>query len=108
MNIRNYIISFHKHFLLAATCLMLSATTYAQDQDDPVIFSRSNRWVSSTKIYYLNSLRITIHDGEDIKFITEGHRDHKPVWSKEGDIITFFRATGETDVKPFNQYRTHI
>jgi len=108
MNIRNYALSFHKHLLLATACLMLSVTTYAQDQDDPVTFSKSNRWVSSTKIYYLNSLRITIHDGEDIKFITEGHRDHKPVWSKEGDMITFFRATGETDAKPFNQYRTHI
>ncbi len=108
MNIRNCAFSFHKHIVLATACLIVSVTTYAQDQDDPVIFSKSNRWVSSTKVYYQNSLRITIHDGKDTKFITEGHRDHKPVWSKEGDMITFFRATGETDAKPFNEYRTHI
>jgi Tol biopolymer transport system component len=108
MNLRNCALSFHEHVVLAAAILMVSVTTYAQDQDDPVIFARSNRWVSSTKMYYLNSLRITVHDGDDLKFITEGHRDHKPVWSKEGDMITFFRATGETDVKPFRLYRTHI
>ena len=108
MNIRNCAFSFHKHIVLATACLIVNVTTYAQDQDDPVIFSNSNRWVSSTKVYYQNSLRITIHDGKDTKFITEGHRDHKPVWSKEGDMITFFRATGETDAKPFNEYRTHI
>jgi Tol biopolymer transport system component len=108
MNIRNYAISFQKHFLLATTFLMLSVTTNAQNLDDPVIFTKINRWVSSTKIYYLNSLRITVHDGEDVQFITEDHRDHKPVWSREGDMITFFRSTGETDVKPFNQWRTNI
>ena len=108
MTIRNCVLSFHKRLLLATACLMLSTTIYAEDQDDPIIYAKSNRWVSSTKVYYQNSLRITIHDGKDIKFMTEGHRDHKPVWSKEGDMITFFRATGETDAKPFHLYRTHI
>ena len=99
---------FLTYFLFAAVCLMLTEITHAQDQDDPVVITQSNRWVSSTKNDNRNILRITIHDGENFKFITEGHRDHKPVWSKEGDMITFFRATGETDAKPFNEYRTHI
>jgi dipeptidyl aminopeptidase/acylaminoacyl peptidase len=108
MNIRIGALSIHKHFLLATACLLMSATTYAHDIDDPGILSKSNRWVSSTKVYYQNSLRITIHDGADFKFITEGYRDHKPVWSKTGDMITFFRATGETDFKAFQDYRTQI
>ncbi len=108
MNIRDRCLSIHKHFILAIACLLVSVTTYAQDKNDPVIFPESNRWVSSTKVYYQNSLRLTIHDGDDIQFITEGYRDHKPVWSKKGDLVTFFRATGETDFKPFYEYRTHI
>ena len=103
---RNF--SVHKHFLLVTVYLMMSVIAYAQDQDDPVIFAKSNRWVSSTTSDNYSTLRITIHNGENFKFITEGHRDHKPVWSKKGDMITFFRATGETDAKPFNEYRTHI
>ena len=108
MNIRNSVPSIRKYFLLVTTCLLVSINTHAQDKDDPVIFSKSNRWVSSTKVYYQNSLRITIHDGEDFIFLTEGYRDHKPVWSKTGDMVTFFRATGDTDFKPFHDYRTHI
>jgi Tol biopolymer transport system component len=55
-----------------------------------------------------NILRLTVHDGDSYTVITNGHRDHKPVWSKEGDRIAFFRATGETDNKPFHLYRSHI
>ena len=80
----------------------------AQDRDDPIIFTQSNRWVSSTMKDSTNVLRLTIHDGDNYSFITEGHRDHKPVWSKDGDMITFFRDTGETGAKPFHLYRTHI
>ena len=108
MNIRNCVLSYHKHFLVVIACLMVALPTDAQDIVDAVIISKSNRWVSSTKVYYQNSLRLTIHDGENFKFITEGYRDHKPVWSKTGDMVTFFRATGETDLKPFHEYRTHI
>ncbi len=63
---------FHKYLLLAIACLVVGLPTHAQDPLDPVIYSKSNRWVSSTKVYYQNSLRITIHDGDDYKFITEG------------------------------------
>lgn len=88
--------------------MLVSLPAHAQDQVDPIKYSKSNRWVSSTKVYYQNSLRITIHDGDDYKFITEGYRDHKPVWSKTGEMVTFFRATGKTDFKSFHEYRTHI
>ena len=108
LNIRNGARSAQKYFLLTTACLLVSAATYAQDKNGPVAYSKSNRWVSSTKVYYQNSLRITIHDGEDFVFITEGFRDHKPVLSKKGDMVTFFRATGETDFKPFHEYRTHL
>ncbi len=108
MNIRNCVLSFFRHCIFILACLMVNMPTHAQDQDDPIIFSKSNRWVSSTKVYYQNNLRLTIHDGMDVKFITEGYRDHKPVWSKTEDMITFFRATGDTDFKPFYDYRTHI
>lgn len=93
--------------VFAALCLTFTTPALAQ-VDDPVDFSQANRWTSSTMTEDNNILRITIHDGEGLDFITDGHRDHKPVWSKAGDMIAFFRATGETDVKPFNEYRTYI
>jgi len=96
------------YFLFATVCLMMTVVAHASDQDDPFVFARSHRWVSSVRTGYENILRITIHDGGDYSFITQGHRDHKPVWSKERDMITFFRATGPTDMKPFHLYRTHI
>jgi len=87
---------------------MASESVKAQDQDDPVAIIQSTRWASSTRMDSANILRITVHDGDRYTFITDDHRDHKPVWSKEGDRITFFRATGETDDKPFHLYRTFI
>ncbi len=90
--------------------LYLTATGIAQETevDNPKTFAHANRWVSSTMTGSDKILRITIHDGDNVNFITDGHRDHKPVWSKQDDMITFFRATGPTDLKPFNEYRTHI
>jgi hypothetical protein len=67
-----------------------------------------DRWASSTMQDSANILRIAIHNGDNYRFISAGHRDHKPVWSAERDMITFFRATGETDAKPFHLYRTQI
>lgn len=86
----------------------MSESDKAQDQDDPVASRMSYRWASSTMKDSANILRITIHDGDNYKFITEGHLDYKPVWSKEGDMITFFRDTGDIVLKPFHLYRTHI
>jgi Tol biopolymer transport system component len=87
---------------------MIDGTTKAQDLDEPVAYTRSERWVSSTRKDSINILRITVHDKGVNTFITDGHRDHKPIWSKDGELITFFRATGETDDKPFHLYRTYI
>jgi Tol biopolymer transport system component len=95
-------------FLIITANLVIPEMVCAQDQDDPNVFTQSSRWASSTIKDSPDILRITIHDGDNYKFLTEGHRDHKPVWSKEGDMLTFFRATGETDAIPFHLYRTHI
>ena len=86
----------------------MSGTDKAQDQEYRVASTISGRWASSTMKDSPNILRITVHDGDRYTFITDGHRDHKPVWSKDGDRIVFFRATGETDAKPFHLYRTYI
>jgi len=94
--------------LLATVFFMVGSITQSPAQDDPVVFTQTNRWVSSVMKDSEKQLQLTIHDGENLNFITEGHRDHKPVWSKERDMIAFFRATGETDMKPFYFYRTHI
>ncbi len=99
---------FFSTILLAMVFFVTTGTAQETKTDNPEAFAHANRWVSSTITDPGNSLRITIHDGDSVKFITDGHRDHKPVWSKQGDMITFFRATGPTDFKPFNEYRTHI
>jgi Tol biopolymer transport system component len=94
--------------LITIACLIVPQMTLAQDQDDALLFTRSHRWASSTMQDIPNILRITIHDAGRYTFITDDHRDHKPIWSKEGDRLAFFRATGETDDKPFHEYRTYI
>ncbi len=104
---------YHMHrtycsILITIACLIVPQLTRAQDQDDALLFARSHRWASSTRQDIPNILRITIHDGDRNTFITDDHRDHKPIWSREGDMITFFRATGDTDDKPFHEYRTYI
>lgn len=94
--------------ILFSTGCLISETEDVQDHDDPISSPISDRWVSSTRRDSANILQITVHDGNSNTFITDGNRDHKPVWSEEGDRITFFRATGETDDKPFHLYRTYI
>ena len=45
------------------------------------------RWVSS------DNLRVTVNqDGRDRQFLTQGHDDFKPTWSKTGSRLAFFRA----------------
>jgi Tol biopolymer transport system component len=95
-------------FFALAGCSNKAETEKSHDQGDLKTLSISDRWVSSAKVDTANILRLTIHAGDQYQFITDGHRDHKPVWSKDGDRITFFRATGQTDAKPFHDYRTHI
>lgn len=104
----NFTYRYYCCILLTTGFLMTSDSLKAQDQDNPVANTQSIRWASSTRMDSTNILRITVHDGDGYAFITDEHRDHKPVWSKEGERITFFRATGETDDKPFHQYRTYI
>ena len=108
MKSTNHTYRFNCCFLLATACLMISDLALAQIQDDPILYTQTHRWASSTRADSTSILRITIHDGDRNTFITDGNRDHKPIWSKEGDKITFFRAIGETDDKPFHLYRTHI
>jgi len=95
-------------FLWTTACLVTCEKAMAQGDDDPIAYAKSTRWASSTRMDSTDILRITVHDGDGYTFVTDGHRDHKPVWSKEADMLTFFRATGESDDKPFHTYRTHI
>ncbi len=108
MQNKKHTLYFFSTILFAIIFLIATGTAQETKIDNPRTFAHANRWVSSTMPDPANILRITVHDGDSVKFITEGHRDHKPVWSKQGDMITFFRATGHTDFKPFNEYRTHI
>jgi hypothetical protein len=86
--------------VLATGCLM-SETDKAHDQDDPVASDDpfastiSDRWVSSTMKDSTNILRLAVHNGDGYTFITDGHRDHKPVWSKDGESIVFFERPGK-------------
>jgi hypothetical protein len=92
---------------MAVLCPLASVRAEATDEDDPFDFVSSNRWVSSTNCEK-GTLCVTVHDGDKLYYITKGNRDHKPVWSKTGDMITFFRATGGSDRGAFNLYKTHI
>lgn len=62
------------------------------------------RWVSS------ENLEITINAYNTPKIqLTSGHDDFKPVWSKTGDMITFFRAIFVPDYgTDFKFYRTKL
>ena len=76
--------SFFNYFFFATACLMKTEKAHAKDQEDPVVFAQSNRWVSSIINDNKNIIQITIHNGEKIKFITEGHRDISPCGLKKG------------------------
>jgi hypothetical protein len=108
--IGNYFITFIA-LSMAVLCPLAFAEAESPDQGDPFDFASSNRWVSSTNRQNWE-LCITLHDGDNLTYLTEqpakGTRDHKPVWSKTGDMITFFRATGGSDRGDFNLYKTHI
>lgn len=62
------------------------------------------RWVSS------ENFEITINAYNTAKIqLTSGHIDFKPVWSKTGDMITFFRAIFIPDyVNDFKLWKTKI
>jgi WD40 repeat protein len=106
---RNYLVMF---IVLSLGLLSMAAfiTNEASAEDNPFKYVSENRWVSSTNCE--ESLCITVHDGYDLTNISKGkkgeYNNHKPVWSKEGDMITWFRTTGGSDAGPFNFYKSHI
>ncbi len=53
----------------------------------PAAHVTDERWVSS------DNLRVTLNEyGRDRQFLTQGHDDFKPTWSKTGSRLAFFRA----------------
>ena len=96
--------------LLLVTEVFMGMAAQAEDIDNypsgKVV--HPNRWGSSVTFKNKDDLRIAVHDGENINTITKGFRDHKPVWSKNGDSITFIRVTGDTDQKKYNQWRSKV
>lgn len=106
-NIRKY---FSILSLLSITALnfigIAQATPLNKDSSTEIAYS--NRRVSSVTLKNSHDQCIGIHDGHNVKTITEGHRDHKPVWSKEKDMITFIRIAGDTDQDVFRKWRSSI
>lgn len=105
--IRNLFIMFVMLWV-AALCPPVSD---AADKDAAMKYASSHRWVSSTNCVE-RALCITLHDGDKLKVLSEGkkgeYNNHKPVWSKTGDNITWFRATNGSDAGAFQKYKTHI
>jgi Tol biopolymer transport system component len=59
------------------------------------------RWASS------DNLRITVNAyGRDRVFLTHGHDDYKPSWSKTGSLLTFFRT--QSYGSTFAQWKTKL
>lgn len=53
----------------------------------PESHATDERWVSS------DNLRITINQhGRERQFLTRGHDDYKPTWSRSGSLLAFFRV----------------
>jgi hypothetical protein len=80
---------------LAMAALCLAGTVKAEDagREAAMDYVKSHRWASST-IDEKGKHQITIHDGDTLIILTEGETDNKPSWSKEGDMLTFFRWNG--------------
>jgi hypothetical protein len=59
------------------------------------------RWVSS------DNLRITINQyGRERQFLTQGHDDYKPTWSRTGSMLAFFRV--QSYGSTFAQWKTRL
>ena len=99
---------------IVMAALVLVGPAKAQDGLD---YAKSHRWASST-IDEKGKHQITIHDGDSLHILTTGETDNKPSWSKEGDMLTFFRWNGtylgnkvlwdEVEQGPFNLYHDEI
>ncbi len=56
--------------------------------DNDKVFTTNERWVCSINL----SIAVNSSNSEPV-FLTSGSYDYKPVWSKTGSMITFFRVT---------------
>jgi len=96
---------------LTALCLVVSVEAQESGRAEAMDYVSSHRWVSST-VCVEGALCITLHDGDELKVLAEGkageHNNLKPVWSREGDMITWFRPTGGSDMRTFNLFESHI
>jgi Tol biopolymer transport system component len=67
----------------------------------PTGHATDERWASS------DDLRITVNQyGRDRLFLTQGHDDFKPSWSKTGSMLTFFRVVSYGPT--FAQWQTKL
>lgn len=106
-------------FVLALSVLFVVAAVNAESdgKTKALEYVSSHRWASSV-IDEKGKHWITIHDGESLIYLTEGETDNKPSWSKEGDMLTFFRWNGtylgkkvlwdEVETGPFNLFHDEI
>jgi len=104
---------------LAMAALVLVGPAKSEDAGrvEAMDYVKSHRWASST-IDEKGKHQITIHDGDNLIYLTEGETDNKPSWSKEGDMLTFFRWNGtylgkkvlwdDTEFGPFHLYHDEI
>jgi hypothetical protein len=105
--------------VLSMAALYLASPAKAEDagREAALEYVSSHRWASST-IDEKGKHQITIHDGDNLHILTKGETDNKPSWSKEGDMLTFFRWNGtylgkkvlwdEVEFGPFNLYHDEI
>ncbi|MCP4681883.1 MAG: hypothetical protein GY864_06100, partial [Desulfobacterales bacterium] len=102
---------------LAAHPLAASPRAENAGQAQAIEYVSSHRWASSI-VDEDRQRQITIHDGDKLVSLTQGHTDNKPVWSKEGDRLTFFRwhrtaifgftLYDEYEKGPFNLFKSSI
>jgi len=98
---------------MSVLCLVVSVNAESDGKTKAIEYVSSYRWASST-IDEKGKHWITIHDGDSLIYLTQGDTDNKPSWSKEGDMLTFFRWNGtymgkkvlwdEVEFGPFNLY----
>jgi Tol biopolymer transport system component len=90
--------------IMVLLCLVVPVKAQDSGQAAAVEYVKSDRWVSSVR-GVPEQTWITVHDGDSLIHLTQGRNDHKPSWSKEGDMLTWFRW--ETNVKQGMAFNLH-